>query len=172
MSQNENLNNALELMQEHVKTIQREFGHIYSGKNLIANNVSYPADPDETQKVRNGVKAVLEGAMLIYLLTMWESHMPDDVHEWLTTDEKGKLNSYKHVRDSAAHKYKGGRAKNHNNKVQAFESEMPFSNIVWDQNKDTIDLSNSSVSYDFYQYMDCLVKNLIVRFHKNEKPNT
>ena len=103
---------------------------------------------------------------------MWESHVPEDVHEWLTIDEKRKLNAFKHVRDSSAHKYEGGRAKRHVGKVQAFESEMPFSNIAWNQTTDTIDLSNSNVSYEFHQFMDSLVKELVVRFHENRKPNT
>jgi hypothetical protein len=30
---------------------------------------------------------------------MWESHVPDDVSEWLTQDEQQKLNAYRHVRD-------------------------------------------------------------------------
>ena len=172
MNQHSNLQNSIKLMQEHAAALQREFGHIFTGKNIIADTVSYPAYPEETEKVRDGIKAVLEGSMLIYLLAMWESHVPKDVHEWLTSDEKGKLNAFKHVRDCAAHKYAGGRAKDHNSKVRAFEREMPFSNIVWSKEADTIDLSNSNVSYEFYQFMEGLAKNLVVRFHTNKKPVT
>ena len=155
-----------------MNALQKEFGHIFSGKNLISNNVSYPNHPNETKEVRAGVLGVLEGAMLIYLLAMWESHMPDDIHEWLTEDEKQKLKAFRHVRDCAAHKYKGGRAKKHTGKVRAFESEYPFSNIKWDRVKDTIDLSESSVSYDFHQYIGTVIKRLVVRFYENKKPNT
>ena len=172
MSNLKDIQSGVKLMQELTETLQREFGHIYTGKNLIANNVSYPSLPDETIKVRDGVKSVLEGAMLIYLLAMWESHMPKNVHEWLTADQKQKLNAFKHVRDSAAHKYKGERAKKHKSKVKAFESEMPFSNIEWDRTSDTINLSKSNVSYEFHQFMNSLIQCLLVRFHENRKPNT
>ena len=170
MNEHSNLQNSIKLMQEHAIALQREYGHIFTGKKIIADSVSYPGYPEETEKVRAGIKAVLEGSMLIYLLAMWESHMPEDVHEWLTLDEKRKLNAFKHVRDCSAHKYAGGRAKKHSGKVQAFEMEMPFSNIVWNQELDTIDLSGSNVSYESHQFMEGLAKKLVVRFHENKKP--
>jgi hypothetical protein len=113
--------------------------------------------------------SLLEGSLLVYLFAMWEAHVPSDINEWLTQDELDQLNAYKHVRDSAAHKFKGGRA-DFPNRRQAFENKMPFSGIIWNQEDDTIDLSNSSVSYDCHQLMEQLTKQLVVRLHKNEKP--
>jgi hypothetical protein len=160
---------AIDLMSEQIQSLQREFGHVYSGKNLIANNVNYPNHPDETVKVRAGVKSLLEGSLLVYLFAMWEAHVPSDINEWLTQDELEQLNAFKHVRDSAAHKFKGGRA-DFPNRRQAFENKMPFSGIIWNQADDTIDLSNSSASYNCHQLMEQLTKQLVVRLHKNEKP--
>lgn len=151
---------------------QREFVHIDSGKNLIANNISYPKHPKETKEIRERVKATLEGAMLIYLLAMWESHVPKEIHEWLTEDEKDELNAFKHVRDCAAHGYKGKRAKKHQKKVKAFESKMPFSGISWDKQSDTINLSESTVARDLQGYLNTLTEALLQRFYKNTKPTS
>ena len=89
---------AIDLMSEQIQSLQREFGHVYSGKDLIANNVNYPAYPDETIKVKAGVKSLLEGSLLVYLFAMWEAHVPSDINEWLTQDELEQLNAFKHVR--------------------------------------------------------------------------
>jgi hypothetical protein len=83
---------------------------------------------------------------------MWESHTPDDVSEWLTDEENKTLNAFKHVRDSAAHKYKGERA-DYKNRRKAFEESMPFSSIVWDKESDRINISNSSVALDCHRFM-------------------
>ena len=139
---------AITLLSEYNKTIQREFGHVFTGKNLVANSVNYPSNPEETVKVRNGVKSLIEGSLLIYLFSIWESHTPSDVSEWLTDDERVTLNSYKHIRDSAAHKYDGGRA-NFQTRRTAFESKMPFSGIVWDQRNDSIVVRPGLVGYSF-----------------------
>lgn len=160
---------AITLLSEYNKTIQREFGHVFSGKNLVANQVNYPAHPEETIKVRKGVKSLIEGSLLIYLFTIWESHTPTEVNDWLTDDERVTLNAYKHLRDSAAHRYDGGRA-NFQSRRTAFETKMPFSGITWDQGTDSIDLSNSRASLDCYNFMERVTKQLIVRLHKNEKP--
>jgi len=169
MGQHLDFEKAIELMQEQMRSLQREFGHVLSGKNLIANKVSYPNFPEETENVRKGVHSLIEGALLVYLFTMWESHVPEDINEWLTPDENQKLNAFKHVRDSVAHGYKGQRA-SFPARRNAFEAEMPFSGIIWDQASDTIDISNSSVAYHCHQSMEQLTKQLVVRLHKNEKP--
>jgi len=169
MPQHPDLQKTIDLMGEQIESLQKEFGHIYTGKNLIANNVNYPNNPEETAKVKDGVKSLLEGSLLVYLFAMWEAHVPNDINDWLTQDELEQLNAFKHVRDSAAHKFKGGRA-DFPNRRQAFDNKMPFSNIKWNRAEDTIDLSNSSASHNCHQLMQQLTKQLVIRLHKNEKP--
>jgi len=169
MSQYQDFEKAIKLMSEQIGSLQREFGYVISGKNLIANKVSYPKYPKETMEAKRGVHSLLEGALLVYLFAMWESHVPNDVNEWLTVDERKKLNAYKHVRDSVAHKYKGKRA-DFTQRRQAFEAEMPFSGIIWDQSNDTIDISSSSVALNCHQLMEQITKQLVVRLHMNQKP--
>ena len=161
---------ALKLLQEQMGSLQREFGHVVSGKRLIAGAVSYPQYPEEEKKIRNGVFSLIEGTMLIYLFAMWESHVPDDVNQWFTQDELLKLNAFKHVRDSVAHKYNGNRA-DFPQRRQAFESMMPFSGIVWDLQDDTIDLTNASVALDCHHYMEELTKKLVSRLYMDKKPS-
>lgn len=160
---------ALNLMQVQMGSLQREFGHVVSGKKLIAESVSYPAHPEETKKIRDGVYGLLEGSLLVYLFAMWESHVPEDVSSWFTPEELIKLNAYKHVRDSVAHKYNGNRA-DFPQRRQAFESMFPFSGIVWNQQEDTIDLTNASVALDCHQYMEELTKKLVSRLYMDKKP--
>lgn len=160
---------SIQLMNEQIRSLQRELGYVMSGKSLIVNNVNFPKHPEETKNVRHGVKQLLEGALLVYLFAMWESHVPDDVNTWLTESEQEKLDAFAHVRDSAAHKYQGGRA-SHARKKRAFERQMPFAGILWSRDSDTIDIADSSVSMQCYHLMDALSRQLVVRLYKNERP--
>lgn len=169
MNPHQGFEKALELMSEQMGSLQREFGHIVSGKFLIADRVSYPNYPKETAEIKKGVHSLIEGSLLVYLFAMWEAHVPTDIDEWLTQDELRKLDAFKHVRDSVAHKYKGGRA-DFLRRRHAFEAEMPFSGIIWDQTSDTIDISSSSVALHCHQLMEQLTKQLVVRLHRNQKP--
>ena len=169
MSSTDQLRSALELMQVQGGALQREFGHVYSGANTIANNVNYPQFPEETLKVRRGVKSLIDGALLVYLFAMWEEHVPDDVSTWLTEAERQRLDAYKHVRDSVAHKFNGGRA-DFSARRAAFEAMYPFDGVQWNSVEDKIDLSASSASYGCFQFMEQLTKQLIVRLHQNERP--
>ncbi|MEQ1673499.1 MAG: hypothetical protein ABL865_00450, partial [Candidatus Nitrotoga sp.] len=113
---------------------------------------------------------LLEGSLLVYLFAMWEAHVPSDVGEWLTESEMQKLNSFKHVRDSAAHKFKWGRA-DYPQRRKAFETEMPFAGIIWNQTDDTLDISSSSVAMQCLQVMENLTQQFVVRLYQNKKPN-
>lgn len=156
-------------MQVQGGALQREFGHVYTGANTIANNVNYPQFPEETLKVRRGVKSLIDGALLVYLFAMWEAHVPADVSTWLNETERRRLDAYKHVRDSVAHKFNGERA-DFPARRAAFEAEYPFDGIQWDPADDTIDLSSSSASYGCFQFMEQLTKMLIARLYRNERP--
>ena len=169
MTSHPDFEKAIKLMGEQMNSLQREFGHVMSGASLIANQVSYPNHPGETIKIRSGVRSLIEGSLLVYLFAMWEAHVPDDINEWLTASELQKLNSFKHVRDSIAHKYKGGRA-DFPQRRKAFEAEMPFAGIVWNRTDDSIDISNSSVALQCFQVMEGLTKQLVVRLYQNQKP--
>ncbi len=169
MATHPDFQNAIKLMSEQMKSLQREFGHVVSGSSLIANKVSYANHPIETIEVRKGVKRLLEGALLIYLFAMWESHVPKDIQDWLKPDERQKLDAFAHVRDSTAHKFNGGRA-DFVRKRKAFEAEMPFGGIVWNKAEDTIDISDCSVAMACFQFMEHLTKQLVVRLHNNQKP--
>lgn len=169
MSPHPDFEKAIKLMSEQMGSLQREFGHVLTGKNLIANRVSYPSHPDETVNIKKGVSSLIEGSLLVYLFAMWKAHVPEDINEWLLPDELENLNSFKHVRDSVAHGYKGQRA-NFPARRTAFETKMPFSGIKWDQSTDTIDLSESSVANDCHNLMENLTKRLVVRLHENKKP--
>ena len=169
MTNKTDLEKTISLMSEHITSLQREFGHVVTKKGLIANSVSYQNNPEATTEVRKGIHALLEGSLLVYLFAMWESHMPDDVKEWLNRDENQSLDAYKHIRDSVAHKFNGERA-DFPNRRKAFEAEMPFSSVQWDQQNDTIDISDSSAALDCHSLMAELTKRLVVRFHSNKKP--
>lgn len=169
MSSHPDFENAIKLMGEQMNSLQREFGYVMSGANLVANQISYPNHPEETIKIRSGVRSLIEGALLVYLFSMWEAHVPEDVNEWLTADELQKLNSFKHVRDSVAHKYKGGRA-DFPQRRKAFEREMPFAGIVWNKSDDSIDISNASVAMQCLQVMESLNRQLVVRLYQDQKP--
>jgi len=163
----EDFQNAIRLMREQIEVLQKEFGHVYSGKALIANKVSYPNNPEATAETRQRVKALIEGSLLVYLFAMWESHMPDDVADWLTRDEGEQLNAYRHVRHSVAHGYRGKRAKKCR---EEFESLMPFDGIQWEQEADTIDISNASVALRCHYHMVELCKRIAVRLDSGKKP--
>ena len=169
MNPHQDFEKAIKLMSEQMGSLQREFGHVVSGKNLIANKVSYSAYPEETIEIRKGVNSLLEGSLLIYLFAMWESHVPTDINEWLENSELKELNAYKHIRDSVVHKHKGERA-DFPQRRQAFEELMPFAEIIWNQENDTIDISNSSVALSCHKVMEELTKKLVVRLHTNKKP--
>lgn len=156
-------------MGEHMKSLQREFGYVMSGKSQMVHNVSYPNHPEETQAVRRGVSALIEGSLLVYLFAMWESHVPSDVTTWLTEDEREKLEAFAHVRDSVAHKYQGARA-DFERKRRAFERQMPFAGIQWIREDDRIDISQSSAAMQCYQLMQKLNQQLVVRLHNNQRP--
>lgn len=64
MAQHPDFQKAIVLMSVQIQSFQREIGHVYSGKNLIANNVNYPNNPDETAKVRAGVKSLLNFSLI------------------------------------------------------------------------------------------------------------
>jgi hypothetical protein len=160
---------VLALLQIQGGSLQREFGHVLSGASVIANNVHYPKHPKETAEIRSGVRSLVEGALVIYLFAMWESHVPKDVNDWLTEQERQKLYAYKHVRDSAAHKFRGRRADFRRQRT-AFEALMPFDGISWDRESDTIDLSGSSVALGCFGAMSGITKALVSRLHQNRKP--
>lgn len=169
MESHPDFDNAIALMGEQMKSLQREFGYVLSGRRHIEHTVNFPNHPEETVSIRKGIGNLIEGSLVVYLFAMWEAHVPDDVNEWLTAKELEELNALRHVRDSVAHKYKGGRAK-FPQRRRAFEAEMPFAGIVWDNGEDTIDLSNSSVAMYCYQVMEKLNKLLVVRLYQNQKP--
>ena len=161
------LEKAIKLMTEHIEARQREFGFVVSGKRHVANSVKYPKTPEVEAEIRKGVKALMEGSLLVYLFAMWEEHTPDDIDEWLTADETQKLKAYKHVRNSVAHGYKGTRAKSYK---AEFEDAMPFSGITWDTEKDTVDLSEANVAMECHAFLEALTKQLVIRLHENKKP--
>lgn len=169
MADSTDFKKALALMNEHVTALQREFGHVLSGKRMIANAVHYPKHPDVTKQVRSGVCSLLEGSLLVYLFAMWEVHTPKDVNDWLTEAERRKLNAFRHVRDSVAHGFQGTRA-HRPNRRKAFESEMPFAGIVWNEEVDTIDISESAVARECFEHMKSVTGQLVVRLHAGKKP--
>lgn len=161
---------SLALMTEQIEANQREFGFLISGKRHIENSVKYPKTPDEQTKIRAGVRALIEGSALVYLFAMWEAHTPEDMIEWLTADEKQRFNAYRHIRDSVAHGYKGSRADFPARKA-AFEALMPFDGITWDQETDTIDISNACAAIRCHAFLQELGKQLVIRLHANKKPS-
>lgn len=171
MTPHPDFDRAISLMGEHMKSLQREFGYVMSGKSQMVHSVSYPNYPEETQQVRKGVSALIEGALLVYLFAMWESHVPADLATWLTDSEREKLEAFAHVRDSVAHKYQGARADFHRKRL-AFERHMPFAGIQWTEENDRIDISQSSVAMQCYQLMQQLNQQLVVRLHNNTRPST
>ena len=58
---------AVTLLNEQTTSLQREFGHVISGKNYIVNQINYPQNPNETAEIRSGVKHLIEGSLLLYL---------------------------------------------------------------------------------------------------------
>lgn len=171
MESHPDFDNAIALMGEQMKSLQREFGYVLSGRRHIEYMVNFPNHPEETASIRKGIGNLVEGSLVVYLFSMWEAHVPSDVNEWLTQNELEELNALRHVRDSVAHKYKGGRA-DFPQRRKAFEKRMPFAGILWNASDDTIDLSNSSVAMHCYQVMERLNKLLVARLYQNQKPAT
>ena len=169
MTPHPDFDKAIRLMGEHMKSLQREFGYVMSGKSQMVHSVSYPNHPEETHAVRKGVSALIEGSLIVYLFAMWESHVPTDVSTWLTETEREKLDAFAHVRDSAAHKYQGERA-DFERKRRAFELQMPLAGILWNPESDRIDISQSSAAMQCYQLMQQLNQQLVVRLHNNQRP--
>lgn len=164
-----NLGNVIKLMSEQVESLQREFMHVLAGKAKIVNSVPhYPDNPQATDGIKKGVSSLIEGSLLVYLFAMWESYVPDDVNGLLAPKELQRLDAFKHVRDSVAHKHKGGRA-DFPPRRKAFNALYPFSGIKWDKGSDTIDLSDSSVARDCHQFMESLTKELVVQLAKKAK---
>jgi hypothetical protein len=169
MNSHPDFESAIALMGEQMKSLQREFGYVLSGKRHIEHSVNFPNHPEETVIVRKGISNLIEGSLIVYLFAMWEAHVPPDVNEWLTATELQELNALRHIRDSVAHKYKGGRA-DFPKRRKAFEGNMPFAGIIWNAIDDTIDLSTSSAAMHCYQIMEKLNKMLVVRLYQNQKP--
>lgn len=169
MSPHPDFQRALELMQLQAVSLQRAFGHVFSGASLIANNVNYPNHPEETAQIRSDVLNLIQASLLVYLFAMWESHEPQAVLEWLTAEEVAELQAYRHLRDSAAHKFGGARA-DYPARRAAFEAKMPFDGVQWDRKSDTIDLACSHAAHGCLQVMQRLTKHLVVRLHAGKSP--
>ena len=50
MTSHPDFDNVIQLMSEHMKPVQREFGYVMSGKSFVANSVSYPNHPEESHR--------------------------------------------------------------------------------------------------------------------------
>ena len=74
---------------------------------------------------------------MIYLFALWESLTPDDIYEYMEESDVLKFRAFQHVRDSLAHKVKGGRA-DYLNRRKAFEDCLPFGGIEWNKSDDTV----------------------------------
>lgn len=169
MESHPDFHDAMALMGEQMKSLQREFGYVLSGRRNIEHLVSFPNHPEDVIAVRKGIGNLIEGSLVVYLFAMWDAHVPKDVNDWLTISELEELDALRHIRDSVAHKYSRRRA-DFARRRKAFEVRMPFAGIAWDQAEDTIDLYNSSAAMHCYHVMERLNKFLVVRLYQNQKP--
>ena len=131
MPPNPNYQKILDFMQITMPLMSREYGHIFTKGNLITNDISYPKYPVEEAQIKKNIKTLLKGSVLTNIFAIWERNTPNDILEWMTSSEVRKLQAFRHVRDSIAHNYFGGRA-DYASRRTAFEAEYPFSNIDFD----------------------------------------
>jgi hypothetical protein len=169
MPPNPNYQQILDFMQITMPLMSREYGHLFTKGILITQDISYPNHPLEEAEIKRNIKTLLKGSVLTNIFAIWEKNTPSDILDWMTSEETSKLQAFRHVRDSISHNYFGGRA-DYASRRTAFENEHPFSNIDFDSTNDSIDISNSTVDKDCWEYFQELAKKLVVRLHQNEKP--
>lgn len=169
MAINEKFKDILKFRDDSMHLMSREYGHLISKSHRITDDISYPNYPDEEAIIKKNIKSLLKGAVLTNMFAMWEQNTPDDILDWLTEDEKTTLQAFRHVRDSFAHNYFGGRAARANRRT-AFEAKLPFSNISFDTITDKIDISKSTVDKDCWDFFQSLYKRLVQPFYENKKP--
>lgn len=125
---------------------------MFNSQHQIAESLFLIDPPENEEPLRANINKLINGALLAYLLSIWDAYMPNESEEWFDDESMEKLDAFKHVRDSAAHKYKGWRA-NFQRRRNAFEAQMPFSNIYWNNGTDLVDISESNVARDCYAFM-------------------
>lgn len=157
------LKNMVDLMGEQLKAFQRGAGHIYSDtKNLQSLN---RFDAPTRTEIQKEINHIVQGSLLVYLFAMWDEYGTRDLEGRLTNDDQTRMDAFRHVRHSAAHGFKGTRAKDNKKLSNAFETIMRSKNplnVGWDEDEDTIDLSQSSVAYACHEFMSASTKKILV----------
>ena len=111
---------------------------------------------------------VLHGSLVVFLFSMWDSHMNKNcIEKYFRPEEKIRFYAFKHIRIVSAHNINGSRAGNrkdqdrmdHAEKLdQVMSSEKPFEGLILDEYN--IDLSGSNVSLDCRQFMQDMALKL------------
>jgi len=121
--------------------------------------------------IKNESLHVLNGAMVVHLFSMWDSHLGSAyVDKYFRPNEKERYYAFKHIRIVAAHNIDGNRKGNRNNQDrmdhaekldQIMNSEKPFKGLIIENYK--LDLSQSYVALECRQFMQDMAHRLTGR---------
>jgi len=158
------LSNVFKNITYHFESQYSEsFPYIYNASDFIFNESNNP----NKDKLRSQTNAFIQGMLLIYFFALWDDLQPNwkefpgrKLFDYLTKQEINKIQAYRHIRHSVAHKMNGERAIQLRNRFEKYHAFNPgFSSIFWDVHTDKIDLSQSTVGADFADF----IKNISIR---------
>jgi len=126
-----------------------------------SNNPNVLATKDQS-------KHVLNGALIVYLFSMWDTYFDKNaVQKYFRTEEKKRFYAFKHIRIVAGHNIDGNRKGNrsgqdrmdHAEKLdEIMSSDKPIANVIISHN--TLDLSKSNAVLDCRQFMQDMAMRL------------
>ena len=164
MSQAHEIQNSMELSRMLQVEMQGLFPTFIAGiKSFIENS-----DNPNVDASKNNSLHVLNGSLVVFLFSMWDSYMSKDaVEKYFRPEEKMKFYAFKHIRIVSAHNTNGNRKGNrrgqdrmdHAEKLdQIMISDDAFEGLELERYK--IDMSNSNVALDCRQFMQDMAQRL------------
>lgn len=164
MSREHEIQNVMELSRMLQEEMQGHFPtFIYGTRSFVENS-----DNPNVNASKNNSLHVLNGSLVVFLFSMWDSYMGKDaVEKYFRPEEKMKFYAFKHIRIVSAHNINGNRKGNrrdqermdHAEKLdQIMNSDDAFEGLVLEPYK--IDMSNSNVALDCRQFMQDMAQRL------------
>jgi len=146
------IKNTLELAKRLQESMQGSFPtYLFGTKEYIEKS----NNPNVQVEARHSLH-ILNGALVVYLFSMWDAHMKQDsVEKYFRPNERLRFYAFKHIRIVAAHNIDGSRAGNRKGQdrmdhYKAFDEIMlsanPFEGLPYDN--DSINLGDSNIALD------------------------
>jgi len=156
--------NAIELSQKLQEDMQGLFPTFIFGAKSFVESSSNP----NVIASKNKSMHVLQGSLVVFLFSMWDSHIKkESIEDYFRPEEKLRYYAFKHIRIVAAHNIDGSRKSNRPNENrmdhaekldQVMYSDNPIEGLRLEEY--IIDLSASNVALDCRQFMQDMALRL------------